>query len=338
MNITRHTISLCPTCYAEIPAVITTLRDGVDITKTCTLHGSFSGQLERDPIFYEWVKNLPQQQSIYDGYFVDVTRRCNLRCETCYYPLETKDPEGIFSIPAIVNDCRVNAWRGPFILTGGDPTMHTELGKIICELKKVGRVALLTNGVKLADGAYFNEIMPLITDAGHASLNLSIHHKETDSWKQVIELCRATKTLINSALLVINDHDSFVSAIEWCKAHRDVVASFRIKAATNIWNEGDARNRVFISDMLAWLEEMDVVIPITKNHFNKSVYTGVAFYGMLLNLVSWHDVTNVDLLDINCAPWYRARNGEILNFVTASLVNEGMSKGWLKGKPCSPIE
>jgi hypothetical protein len=34
-------------------------------------------------------------------------------------------------------------------------------------------------------------------------------------------------------------------------------------------------------------------------------------------------VDNVDLNDINCGPWYRARTGELANFVKSLLINEG---------------
>lgn len=334
MNITRQTLSFCPTCYAEIPATIATNDGGVFMEKTCAIHGKFMSTLERDPIFYEWVKHLPGH-GIYEGYFVDVTRKCNLRCETCFYPLEQSDPEGLFSIPSIVQDCRVNAFRAPFIFTGGDPSLHPEIARLITEVQKVGPVAMLTNGVKMADRSFFDEVMAPLTDAdGRTGLNLSIHHKETDKWQQVVEYCRETKRQIASALIVVDDQKSFFGALALCEQMKDVVKAFRIKAATNLWDESKADKKVFVSDMLKWMEAVGPVIPVTQGIGNKSVFLNVGFNRMHIMLVSWNDVSNVDLLDICCAPWYRARNGEILNFVTASIVNEGISKGWLKGKPC----
>ena len=57
-----------------------------------------------------------------------------------------------------------------------------------------------------------------------------------------------------------------------------------------------------------------------------------ALDGVYYMLVSWYDAENVDLLDIACPPFYRARNGQVENIVTACLINEGMSKGWLNGR------
>jgi organic radical activating enzyme len=337
MKIHRPTISLCPTCYKEIPAAIQVSSAGVIMRKTCDVHGKFESMLERDPLFYSWVSGL-KSPSIYGGYFVDVTRVCQLRCNPCYFPLEKKDPAGHFLVSEIVNDCRVNAHLAPFILTGGEPTMHAELPKLLAELSKFGGVELLSNGVKLADKDYFNEIAPLITNQdGSINLNLSIH-SETDKWADVIEYCREDGVAIESCLLVVKDKESFLSAIEFVKNHRDCVRSFRIKAETAIWNQKEINgDKVFVSDMLEWLNEIGPVRFVTEGRHNKPVYLNVLFEGIHLMLLSWHDVGNVDLREIACPPYYRARNGEVCNFVTAGLINEGMAAGWLKGRRIETI-
>jgi hypothetical protein len=86
--------------------------------------------------------------------------------------------------------------------------------------------------------------------------------------------------------------------------------------------------------MLNWLEKIGgkrswTLLP---DRHNKSVILNVVWGGMAMMLVSWHDTNNIDLNDVNCAPYYRARNGAVLNFVTASLVNEGIAKGYLDGR------
>lgn len=332
MKINRSTISLCPTCYKEIAAAISVTGDGVFITKTCDVHGTTRAMIERDPLFYMWVVGI-NSPSIYGGYFIDVTRTCQLRCNPCYYPLEKKDPAGHFSVDEIVSDCAVNAMRAPFILTGGEPTLHPELPKLIERLSRYGGVELLTNGIKMADREYFNEIAPLIANKdGSLNLNLSIHN-ESDKWKNVIENCDIDGAQIESCLIVVRDKDSFLNAIKIAKEHSGTVRSFRIKAETSIWNQSSSGNeKVFVSDMLRWLEELGGVRLVVDGRHNKSVYLNVIFDSMHLMLLSWHDVGNVDLRDISCPPYYRARNGEVCNFVTAALINEGMANGWLKGR------
>ncbi len=337
MNLQRNTFSLCNTCYKEVPAVVSIRRDGVFLAKTCDAHGSTEAMLERDPVFYAYIMSM-RAPNIYGGYFVDVTRICNLRCQYCFYPLENKNPSGAYTIQSIVNDCRAAALRPgclPIILTGGEPTTRADIGLLIEALLPIGPVELLTNGVNLAkDDEMFNRVMPLITaNNGVANLNLSIHHKETDGWRTLLDKCRAEGIKVESALIVVDSEDDFIHAVKLAQEMKDVVLSFRIKAATRIWNEKKPE-KIFCSDMIGWLEaHLGPVQVVTTNRSNKSVFVNVFVGGLFLMLVSWNDTANVDLADIDCAPYYRAKNGQIANFVTASLINEGMAAGWLNGQP-----
>jgi len=337
MKLFQKTLSLCTTCFKQIPAKIEVRPDSVVMTKTCDQHGTSEAMLERDPLFYLYVKGL-KSPGIYDGYFVDVTRECNLRCTFCYYPLEQKNkPEYPFSIEQILNECRTNANNAPFILTGGEPTLHPELAKLITEIKKIGPVELLTNGVKLADQEYFDEIMPLIlNNDGTANLNLSIHEDKTDKWLDVLLHCRKANIKIESVLIVVSNREEFNRALQIITENEDIVISARIKAASKIWNEQKPDNKLFVSDMLGWLEEeakaKEIEIRYMLERGNKSVIFNVQYGKQCLMLVSWHDISNIDLIDIACGPFYRARNGEVLNFVHAAMVNEGLANNWLAGQ------
>lgn len=332
MILNRQTVSLCPTCYKEVPATVRVGADGVWMTKVCSEHGMTRAMVERDPVFYMFVSGL-NSPSIYDGYFIDVTRQCNLRCTYCYYPLEKKDPEGLFTIERLVQECAVNVHRAPFIFTGGEPTFRPDIVDLVKAVKRVGPVEMLTNGVRLADPVFYDELMPELMNAdGTANLNLSIHDDQSDKWRTVIETCRRDQIRIESALIVVDSKERFFEAVKMADEFKDVVMSFRIKAATRIWNEQKPEEKIFVSDMMKWLEETGKPMHlITQGRHTKSVFLNVLFDGAFLMLLSWHDVTNVDLPDINCAPWYRARNGQVLNFVTAALVNEGMAAGYLCG-------
>ena len=257
MKLSRLTTSFCTTCYREIPATISIDHAGVWMKKNCPSHGETRAMVERDPLFYTYVMGL-QSPSIYNGYFLDVTRRCNLRCEYCFYNLEQADPLGEYSIESLLAEARTNAHNAPIILTGGEPTLRPDIADVIKHISTVGPVELLSNGTKLAEPEFFNEIMPLITsNEGIATLNLSIHTKETSKWKEVIELARSNGIKIESALIVVDSRESFESAVQICRESCDVVTCFRIKGATSLWNETKPKedSRIFISDMVKWLEE-----------------------------------------------------------------------------------
>ena len=93
------------------------------MTRVCSEHGEQVGMVERDPLFYTYVCGLPKQ-GIYAGTLTDVTSTCNLRCNYCYFPLKKKDEAGEYSSNRIIQECLVNRHNAPFILVGGEPTMH----------------------------------------------------------------------------------------------------------------------------------------------------------------------------------------------------------------------
>jgi uncharacterized radical SAM superfamily Fe-S cluster-containing enzyme len=340
MTLERQTASLCGVCYKEIPATVQVDSAGAKIHRRCAQHGDQTGLLEKDPVFYTWIKgqNCP---SIYPGLMLDVTRRCNLRCKFCFYNLEKKDPADVYSIGNLVDECAAHRNLAPFILTGGEPTIRPDLPDLIKELLPLGPVEVVTNGVKLAEPEYFESLVPLLSnqvgDRWVANINLSIHDQETDAWKAVLERCRKDKIVLESALIVIDSGERFAQALDICRDASDVVQAFRIKAASQLWNEKKpptGHGKIFVSDMLSWLEAMDggVTWKLVPQRQNKSVFVNVAWRGLFLMLVSWHDIGNVDLLDISCPPYYRARNGVLANFVTAALINEGLQKGWMGGR------
>jgi hypothetical protein len=335
VDLFRNTNSLCPECYREIPALVFIRKDGVVMRKHCPVHGEFKSLVERDPLFYQAVLG---SKSIYEGYFVDVTRRCNLRCEYCYFPLEHQDPEGMFTIPKVLSDCAANVRYAPFVLTGGEPTTRPDIVELVRSVKTVGPTEMLTNGVRLADPAFFDTLVPyLVREKGVTSVHLSVH-PETELWQDTFNLFNARGLKAGSALIVIDSKEQFVKALETAQEYGRDALCFRIKAASRIWNEqkpgattDQDTSKVFASDMLNWLDEMGGYRLITLTG-NKSVFVNVEWRGIWLMLVSWHDVGNVDLLDIDCPPYYRARNGQVANFVTAGLINEGMQKGFINGQ------
>lgn len=330
MKLTKSTKSLCPTCYKEIPAEIEVHSHGVVMRKECSQHGPVKALLERDPVFYTYITAGLRSPGIYPGLFVDVIRQCNLRCSYCYFALESgtaRIPETL-SLQSIVDHCKANQHMAPFVFTGGEPTLRHDLHDLITEVGKIGPVEVITNGVRT--GRILPHVESVETKIFPEEFHLSIHDDVTKEWQNMVNWCVASDRKLKSILIVIDSKESFLSAIQRARELRSVTQCFRIKAATNLWAEQKASNRVFVSDMLHWLEELGQVTIYTERN-NKSVITNVIFEGMLIMLVAWHDVFNVDLLDIDCPPYYLARNGEIANLVTANLINEGMEKGWLNG-------
>ena len=109
---------------------------------------------------------------------VVVTRRCNLSCGYCNEYDATSEP-----VPADVLARRfekLRAFRTWMVcLTGGEPTLHPELPRLVGMLRDMGfrRRQLITNGYRLGD-----RLIEELNDAGLTDLQISIdgvHANET---------------------------------------------------------------------------------------------------------------------------------------------------------------
>lgn len=319
----RKTVSFCSTCYKEIPAYITIRSDGVYLVKTCSEHGGEEALIERSPEYYTLCMRA-SATNIYNGYFMDVTQRCNLKCKFCYHSIDkSKDP----SIRALVDEAVVNAWRAPIILHGGEPSLRKDLPFLIRELEMVASgVEVLTNGT----GIDLDQIGPLVRNPnGVLRINLSMHPESNGKDFALLDKVASTGDKLESLLFVIDDVSQIDEIVRIGNTYKHVVEAIRIKAATRLWAEQKPDNKIFVSDMLDYMQKYVPQTMWWRN--NKTSFFNIEIDGMCYMLVSWYDIHNVDLIDIACPPYYRSRSGRIDNIVTACLINEGMSKGWLNG-------
>lgn len=313
-------MSLCPVCYEKIPAVIY-IDNHVWMHKVCDKHGEFYGIVERDPQWYLACKQMGSK-NIYDGYLIDVTSKCNIKCKYCYHDNNGSER----SIDEIIKDAEEHKDLVPFILTGGEPTTHKDLPEIIRRLSKIGEVHLLTNGINLCDEKYLDELLGsgLIPDSGIAEISLSFHKESNGKDIEFLELCRKKNLKIWTFLYVIDDLAELPKVIELFEKYKGTVNNFRIKAASNLWNESNADNRIFTSDIIK------ILFASGKAEFQsrdqKVSYAQIWYDDLDIKICSWYDVQNIDLWDIDCAPYYQANDRTINNFVTSAIINEGIDK------------
>jgi uncharacterized radical SAM superfamily Fe-S cluster-containing enzyme len=313
----KLTTSLCPVCYEVIPAVIAAV-DCVVMTKNCPKHGTFSAIVEPDSKFYQYINSL-ENNSIYDGLLVDITDHCNLQCAVC---LHDNNKVGHLTVNEIVGHCRDNADKGPFFLSGGEPTTHPGLLQIITEIQQFGGVGVITNGVKLSDTHYLAELAELFT-GDVLPIAFSVH-PEADVKQQVIDNFRAIGKKLSSLFWVVTSLDEIPDVMKFYRENSDVICQVRIKAATNVWKTQTVNNKLFVSDILAMLSRMGNVV-IDTQQGNKSTAINCIIDELPLMLVSWYDKFNIDLQDIDCPPYYLSKDGIIRDFLSASILNEAQN-------------
>lgn len=322
----RLTMSVCPVCYAVIPATVAIEGDEVWMTKVCKKHGAFRSMVERDRRWYERCEALGHT-GMYKAYFIDVTDQCNLKCKYCYKP----KGETFRGVDEVVEDAWSVKGMETFILSGGEPTLHPDLHEIVRRMGKFGKPMVLTNGIRMVEEeGYLESLVDAgLRDWGGGSMGigLSFHLESNGRDFDLLDVMRSKGWRLATTLFVVDQMDQIEDAVEVYNEYRDVIASMRIRSACNLWGEDKAKGRIYVSDMIKFLGTMGHV-EILEEEGNKVSYAPMklSYQGncMDLRLVSWYDVNNVDLWDIDCPPLYRDDKGVLRNFVTAAIRNEGL--------------
>jgi len=193
------TTTLCPICDALLPGSVVRAGDGVFVTRECPQHGPFAGLVCSDVAWWDAlprfdvpparphrprrprVKGCPDdcglcvahQQSA-GTVAIEISNRCNSVCPICL-----GDNQGTFELSpdevrravdsVIATEGRIEV----LALSGGEPTIHPQLGEILQALQRpeVARINLNSNGRRIAeDDAFLDQLarFPNVYVALHA--------------------------------------------------------------------------------------------------------------------------------------------------------------------------
>lgn len=322
----KITQSFCPICYKVIPAVIEPVAGQAVMIKNCQKHGVFQAVVEADYGWWEWCQKN-KTDNIYDGYFIDVTSNCNMKCAICFHDNTGLDR----TVDDIVQEALDHSDKGPFILTGGEPIVHPRLPEIVSRINSFGNVHVLTNGVNMTSKLMFKLLKAGVEHNGEGvvGISLSYHPESHDACIRMLQMCREMGVKIWSVLVVITELEQMKDALTFYAEYCDVVNSLRIKAVcSELWKTAKINKpHIFISDMIQYMRRFgNVQINVAEGLHNKVSYVNTLMDGMRVELVSWYDVNNVDLWDVDCPPYYRANDGSVNNLIITCIINEGMGK------------
>jgi MoaA/NifB/PqqE/SkfB family radical SAM enzyme len=149
----ENTRSLCNICKEEIGAKVYVENRQIIMEKQCPLHGIFYSAVEKDLDCYKTLAHFRKEKgsNFFDILTIPITYKCNSDCSFCYLPNRAKEDINIKKLHQIIAN-----FKGKVIaLSGGEPTLRSDLSQIIQFIKKIGKFSvLLTNGLKLEDINY----------------------------------------------------------------------------------------------------------------------------------------------------------------------------------------
>jgi GTP 3',8-cyclase len=167
---------------------------------------------------------------VHDYLRISLTDNCNLRCFYCM-PEEDYDftpatrlmqPDEIMDIAKQFVEMGVNKIR----LTGGEPLVRKDVGKIIQDLATLPvRLTLTTNGTRL------HQFADLLKDAGVTSLNISLDTLDQDrfllltrrnQFSQVMEniqlmVAKGFTVKVNMVVMKGINHEEILQFVEWTR-------------------------------------------------------------------------------------------------------------------------
>lgn len=209
------------TLYDEDPEILSYLEEWTAPTKAHTPDtvGNY------DPVPAAYAAGLTEMQTQHTCILLeDIVEACNLRCPTCFAG-SAPDLRGAVPVTEVLRNvdqkiARENGKLDVLMLSGGEPTLHPELGQLLAELvrRPIVRILLNTNGLLIAkDDALLDlltqhrERVEVYLQFDGLSAEASRHHRGADLRRVKTEaVTRLSErqiftTLVMTAALGVND-------------------------------------------------------------------------------------------------------------------------------------
>ncbi|MEU4324232.1 radical SAM protein [Nonomuraea dietziae] len=216
-----RTHGLVRTLYDEDPEILSYLEEWTAPTKAHIpdLAGNFA------PIPGAYLDGLPEMQTQHTCILLeDITESCNLRCPTCFAG-SSPDLQGVVPVERVLAnvDQRLEREEGRLdvlMLSGGEPTLHPDLAKLLAELtaRPITRILVNTNGLLVAQDDGLLDLLTEHRDRVEVYLqydgiseHASRHHRGGDLRRfKALAVRRLSErqiftTLVMTAALGVND-------------------------------------------------------------------------------------------------------------------------------------
>jgi len=317
----RNTFSMCAKCYAVIPAQVT----GLNILSECPVHGEQVDIVEvhkgfLDTFGYQRIANT------YQSVIVDITGKCNAKCDYCFYPTNKTGDKPVRDIlVAARKHSGYNIW-----LSGGEPTCHGNLFDIVGSMPNFQLI--LTNGIKFADKKYLSEYAESARYDNRKYFPASISIQNiTDAQSYALENIREINAKVFSAMFCVTKIEDVVQAFIIWNEYKDVIQNVRIRTPFNAWMQKNVKT-LFLSKVYSWVKHIKPEFEPTMDFGGNSINSiTLRHEGRYLTINCSPSISAIDLESMKCAPTMLADDGNVYAVPVALFINEGISRGFYMG-------
>lgn len=312
----HKTVSLCDHCYKHIPAVVYEKDNKIMMSKSCLEHGELTSVVEIDKEFYYSLKHDRDIDS-FNQILFEASDRCQLNCPHCYHLPDNKVTDR--SIEEIIEQLSVFPKDCAPMLAGAEATLRPDFIELCEKINKLGfkKFELLSNGLRFVNEEWTKQVY----DAGLKTMCLGLNHPsyqgEVVHTKQLVGLQNMISAGYDIGYVgyTIEDYDHLGFILNEIKSiQHPKINHYRIRCGSFIGRSSD-KQRGYLSILVKLVKEhLDGEVTAYSSDDNP-YHVMLQWNNILLRLIQWPDVTNIDLEELSTGPWCQFYDGPVTNFV-----------------------
>jgi uncharacterized radical SAM superfamily Fe-S cluster-containing enzyme len=333
----HNTVSLCDHCYRHVPAIVYEEDNEIRMTKRCPDHGEITSVVEIDTSFYYSLEHHRDIESFNQVLF-EASDRCQLDCPHCYHLPDNKVQDR--PIDDVLDQLKKFPRDSAPMLAGAEATLRPDFVELCQEINKLGfpKFELLTNGLRFANKTFAQDCY----DAGLGSVCFGLNHPSYQGEKVHDKQLLALDNLIEVGYPIgyvgytIESYEHLPFILDEIKRiNHPQINHYRIRCGSFIGRSSD-QTRSYLSALVKQIKEItnDQIEPYLSD--DNPYHVMVNWNGILLRLIQWPDVTNIDMEELATGPWCQFYDGPITNFVHQVITRDAyknMSKAKLDDAP-----
>jgi len=312
----HNTVSLCNNCYRHIPAVVYEKNGAIHMTKKCPEHGVQHGVVETDADFYYGLEHH-RDISWFNQILFEASDRCQLNCPHCYHLPDNKVQDR--PIQEVISQLETFPRDAYPMLAGAEATLRPDFIELCKEINRLDfqEFQLLSNGLRFADTRWSQAVY----DAGLKSMCLGLNHHSYQGLRVHNKQLRALDNMIEQGYAIgyvgytIESYEHLPDILaEIKKIHHPQINHYRIRCGSFIGRSSDS-HRSYLSDLVKEISRLTNGCIAPYQSDDNPYHVIVNWNGILLRLIQWPDVTNIDMEELATGPWCQFYDGPITNFV-----------------------